>query len=326
MGVVTKGKPSRKPRDRRPRYQVFFALAINAWIPSWFKGGIFQGGIKGVCVPALNCYSCPSAMGACPIGAMQTFFAGLRFNLSVAQKKFGLYVAGFLATVGSAVGRMPCGWICPFGFVQELVHKVPSPKIKIPHFLTYFRYVVLATTVVALPLLIVDQFGYGQTWFCKWICPAGTLEAGIPLMLIKADLRPLIGFMYYWKLGLLALFLVWFVLSRRPFCRTVCPARRLLGPVQQGQPLPHGRRRREMHPLRQVHQGLPGRDQYLQIGQLARLRPLPEMRLVVQVRGDQLRVPRQERSRGRRPRQSVLTSAPQRLSNRKPCLRKNPGR
>ncbi len=223
MGVVTKAKPARKPRDRRHRYQAFFALAINAWIPSWFKGGIFQGGIKGVCVPALNCYSCPSAMGACPIGAMQTFFGGLRFNLSVAQKKFGLYVAGFLATVGSAVGRMPCGWICPFGFVQELVHKVPSPKIKIPHFLTYFRYVVLATTVVALPLLIVDQFGYGQTWFCKWICPAGTLEAGIPLMLIKADLRPLIGFMYYWKLGLLALFLVWFVLSRRPFCRTVCP-------------------------------------------------------------------------------------------------------
>jgi polyferredoxin len=223
MGVVTTAKPARKPRDRRPRYQAFFALAINAWIPSWFKGGIFQGGIKGVCVPALNCYSCPSAMGACPIGAMQTFFGGLRFNLSVAQKKFGLYVAGLLATVGSAVGRMPCGWICPFGFVQELVHKVPSPKIKIPHFLTYFRYVVLATTVVALPLLIVDQFGYGQTWFCKWICPAGTLEAGIPLMLIKADLRPLIGFMYYWKLGLLALFLVWFVLSRRPFCRTVCP-------------------------------------------------------------------------------------------------------
>ena len=223
MGAVTKAKPVRKPRDRRPRYQAFFALALNAWIPSWFKGGIFQGGIKGVCVPALNCYSCPSAMGACPIGAMQTFFGGLRFNLSVAQKKFGLYVAGLLATVGSAVGRLPCGWICPFGFFQELVHKVPSPKIKIPHFLTYFRYVVLATTVVALPLLIVDQFGYGQTWFCKWICPAGTLEAGIPLMLIKADLRPLIGFMYYWKLGLLALFLVWFALSRRPFCRTVCP-------------------------------------------------------------------------------------------------------
>jgi ferredoxin-type protein NapH len=223
MGDAMKSTVPRKPRDRRPWYQAVFALGINAWIPAWFQGGIFQGGVKGVCVPGLNCYSCPSAMGACPVGAMQTFFGGLRFNLSVAEKKFGLYVAGFLAAVGSAVGRMPCGWVCPFGFFQELVHKIPSPKIKLPHFLTYFRYVVLATTVVALPLLVVDQFGYGQTWFCKWICPAGTLEAGIPLMLIKADLRPLIGFMYYWKLGLLVLFLGWFVLSRRPFCRTVCP-------------------------------------------------------------------------------------------------------
>ena len=147
---------------------------------------------------------------------------------------------------------MPCGWICPFGFFQELVHKVPSPKIKIPHFLTYFRYVVLATTVVALPLLIVDQFGYGQTWFCKWICPAGTLEAGIPLMLIKADLRPLIGFMYYWKLGLLVLFLGLVRPQPAALLPDGLPPRRVLGPVQQGQPLPHGRRRREMHPLRQV--------------------------------------------------------------------------
>lgn len=215
--------PARKPRDRRPWYQAFFALGLNAWVPSWLKGEIFQGGIKGVCVPGLNCYSCPSALGACPVGALQTSFAGLRFNLSVAEKKFGLYVAGFLAAVGSAVGRMPCGWVCPFGYLQELLHKIPTPKLDVPRFLTYFRYAVLATTVVALPLLVVDQFGYGQTWFCKWICPAGTLEAGIPLILLKADLRPLVGFMYYWKLGLLALFLVWFVLSRRPFCRTVCP-------------------------------------------------------------------------------------------------------
>ncbi|MCK7476680.1 MAG: 4Fe-4S binding protein [Candidatus Moduliflexus flocculans] len=200
-------------------------------------------------------------MGACPVGAMQTFFGGLRFNLSVAQKKFGLYVAGFLAAVGSAVGRMPCGWVCPFGFVQELVHKIPSPKIQIPHFLTYFRYVVLATTVVALPLLIVDQFGYGQTWFCKWICPAGTLEAGIPLMLIKADLRPLIGFMYYWKLGLLVLFLGLVRPQPAALLPDGLPSRRLLGPVQQGQPVPHGRRRRKVHPLRQVPQGLPRRDQ-----------------------------------------------------------------
>lgn len=216
-------RKSRKPRDHRPWYQAGFALALNAWIPSWFRGEIFQGRIKGVCVPALNCYSCPSALGACPIGAMQTFFGGLRFNLSVAQKRFGFYVAGLMAAVGSAVGRLPCGWICPFGFIQELIHKIPTPKLRIPHWMTYFRYAVLAVMVVALPLLIVDEFGYGETWFCKWICPSGTLEAGLPLMLIKPDLRPLIGFMYLWKVGLLVLFVAWFVVTIRPFCRTVCP-------------------------------------------------------------------------------------------------------
>jgi len=219
----------RKPRDMRARYQAAFALGQNAWLPAWLKGGIFQGGVKGVCVPALNCYSCPSALGACPIGAIQNSFAGLRFNLSVAERKFGLYVAGFLAAVGSAVGRMPCGWVCPFGFLQELLHKIPTPKVRLPRVMTYFRYVVLAVMVVALPLLVVDELGLGQTWFCKWICPAGTLEAGIPLVLLRPGLRDLIGFMYYWKIGLLVLFAGWFVLSRRPFCRTVCPLGAVFG-------------------------------------------------------------------------------------------------
>jgi ferredoxin-type protein NapH len=228
MGILS------KPRSRRAWYQALGALAINAWLPNWLTGKIFQGNIKGVCVPVLNCYSCPSALGACPIGAMQTFFGGLRFNLSVAEKKFGLYVIGLLGVVGSVVGRMPCGWLCPFGFIQELLHKIPTPKIKLPRFFSAFRYMFLAIFVVALPLLIVDQFGLGQTWFCKWICPAGTLEAGIPLVALNQGLRSLIGFMYYWKVALLVLFIGWMVVSIRPFCRAVCPLGAILGLFNKG--------------------------------------------------------------------------------------------
>jgi polyferredoxin len=223
VGILT------KPRRKRVWYQALSALAINAWLPNWLTGKIYQGKIKGVCIPVLNCYSCPAAMGACPIGAIQTFLASVRLNLAAAEAKFGLYVVGLLGVVGSVVGRMPCGWLCPFGLIQELMHKIPTPKLKLPRSFSHFRYAFLGVLVVALPLLVVDQYGLGQTWFCKWVCPAGTLEAGIPLIFLNVGLRGLIGFMYRWKVSLLILFLVWMTVSRRPFCRAVCPLGAILG-------------------------------------------------------------------------------------------------
>ncbi|MEN6312259.1 MAG: 4Fe-4S binding protein [Acidobacteriota bacterium] len=223
MGILS------KPRRKRIWYQALAALGLNAWLPNWLTGQIYQGKVKGVCVPVLNCYSCPSALGACPIGALQTSLAGVRLNLAAAEAKFGLYVVGLLGAVGSVVGRMPCGWLCPFGLLQELAHKIPTPKLRLPRAFSYGRYVFLAVLVVGLPLLVVDQYGLGQTWFCKWVCPAGTLEAGIPLILLNKGLRGLIGFMYYWKVALLFLFLGWMTVSRRPFCRAVCPLGAILG-------------------------------------------------------------------------------------------------
>jgi len=208
---------------KRRWFQIFSFLAINAYIPAWFKGEIYQGSIKGTCVPVLNCYSCPSAIGACPIGAMQNFFATSKFNISIAQYHLGLYVIGFLGAIGSIVGRMPCGWLCPFGFLQELMYKIKTKKFRIPKFLTYMKYVVLVVFVVLLPLLIMDEFGFGQTWFCKWICPAGTLEAGVPLSALNADIRAQLGFLFSWKMGILVLFIVWMIVAKRPFCRTACP-------------------------------------------------------------------------------------------------------
>jgi ferredoxin-type protein NapH len=216
-------------RDKRKWFQGLSALGFNFYLPAFLKGEIFQGGTKGVCVPVLNCYSCPSAVGACPIGALQNAFGSIRFKLSVAEFQFGLYVLGFLGAVGSLVGRIPCGWLCPFGLIQELLYKIPAPKLRIPKFLSSLKYLILALMVFALPLLIADEFGYGQTWFCKWICPAGTLEAGLPLVLLNAGIRTQIGFMFFWKVGLLVFFLAWMVVSQRPFCRTTCPLGALFG-------------------------------------------------------------------------------------------------
>ena len=141
---------------KRRLFQIFSTLGFNIYLPSFFKGEIFQGNTKGVCVPILNCYSCPSAIGACPIGSIQNSFASLKFNLSIASYQFGLYVIGVLGAVGSLVGRMPCGWLCPFGLVQEALYKIRSKKIPIPKFMSYGRYVVLVLFVFLLPLLVTD--------------------------------------------------------------------------------------------------------------------------------------------------------------------------
>lgn len=181
----------------------------------------------------LNCYSCPSAIGTCPIGSLQNFFASIRFNLSISQYQLGFYVIGFLGAVGSLIGRFPCGWLCPFGFIQELFYKIHTTKIHIPKFMLCLKYVVLAVMVIVLPLLILDEFGFGQIWFCKWICPVGTLEAGIPLATLNAEIRNQLGFLFNWKMGVLILFIIWMTFSKRPFCRTVCPLGAIFGPFNK---------------------------------------------------------------------------------------------
>lgn len=203
--------------------QAVASLLNNSYLLFPFTGNIYQGTLKSFCSPGLNCYSCPAAAAACPIGALQNFMTALRPALKSGYPHFGFYVIGALGLTGSFSGRMPCGWLCPFGFIQELIHKIPSRKFGIPRVLSYLKYIILILFVFLLPLFITDESGYGITWFCKFICPAGTLEAGIPMLFLKEELRSLIGMLFYNKLFILGLFLIWMVFCSRPFCRTACP-------------------------------------------------------------------------------------------------------
>jgi len=193
---------------------------------SWtfpFTRNIYQGRLKSVCVPGLNCYSCPAATGACPLGSLQNFAATMRPGLEAGRFHFGLYVIGFLGIIGTLVGRMPCAWVCPFGFMQELIYKIPSRKVEIPKFLIYLKYIFLALFVFVLPLFVIDDFGYGMTWFCKYVCPAGTLEAGLTMMGLQPSLRQMAGLLFYGKVVILIVFLLLMVFIKRPFCRILCP-------------------------------------------------------------------------------------------------------
>ena len=187
----------------------------NFHIGNFAKGQIYNGKWKQFCSPGLNCYSCPAANLACPIGAMQ--------SVASSSMKFSFYVVGILMAIGVVLGRGVCGYLCPFGLLQELFFKIKSPKIRIPKFLTWTKYVILVLFVIVLPALWVSSLGIAKPWFCEYICPVGTLEAGIPLLLVNAGLRNIIGPIFSLKLGILIAVIVLSIVCYRFFCKVMCP-------------------------------------------------------------------------------------------------------
>ncbi len=203
--------------------QILFGLLTNANWAFPFTRSIYQGPLKVICSPGLNCYSCPSSTTYCPVGSLQNILGGIKISLSNNQYFFGLSVIGALGVLGAMFGRMICGWACPFGLIQELLHKIPSRKFSISRSLNYGKYAMLLVVVILFPLIMVDEFGGSSPWFCKFICPAGTLEAGLPMLLLQPNLTSTIGALFYNKLAILLSVLLWSVAASRPFCRTLCP-------------------------------------------------------------------------------------------------------
>ena len=197
-----------------------WALCTNGYLTGFVQGKIYSGKLKSLCLPGLNCYSCPGSLGSCPIGALQAVLGSAKYKLS-------FYLLGFFLIIGTLLGRLVCGFLCPFGLFQDLLHKLPFPK-KIQSFkgdraLRRLKYGILAVFVILLPLFAVDAAGNGSPWFCKWICPAGTLEGGIPLVFTSPILKDALGFLFAWKLVIWGIILLLSILIWRPFCKYICP-------------------------------------------------------------------------------------------------------
>ena len=166
-----------KPTTRR-LIQVYAALLYNAYVKGFIKGDIYTGGIKNFCVPGFNCYSCPGAIGACPLGALQNALAS-------SDKRAPYYVLGILMLYGLILGRTICGWLCPLGLIQELFYKIPTPKVKksrFTHALSYLKYVLLAVFVVIIPLAYSLQ-QYPVPGFCCTICFNTSGSSSLKLLL-----------------------------------------------------------------------------------------------------------------------------------------------
>ena len=211
-----KHKPS-----KRKVVQLYAALLYNANIKGFFNGRIYKGATKNMCVPGLNCYSCPGAIGSCPLGALQN-------ALSASKTKTPAYVFGIIILFGLLLGRTICGWLCPVGLGQELLYKIKTPKVKkskVTRVFSYFKYAVLIALVVIVPLM------FAVPGFCEYICPAGKFEGGVGLLSNSANegLLANLGPLFSWKFMLLVFIMVASIFFFRFFCRFLCPLGALYG-------------------------------------------------------------------------------------------------
>ena len=205
--------------------QLYFAVLFNANLKGFVTGNIYQGGSKIMCAPGINCYSCPGAIGACPLGSLQGAFSADHSTL--------YYVFGILLLYSVMLGRMICGWLCPFGLVQELLYKIPTPKLKkspVTRLLSYLKYVILVFFVFLIPI----TYAFKDTplpAFCKYICPAGTIEGGLILLSnkVNASYFSMLGPIFTWKFLMMVSIVVGSVFAFRLFCRFLCPLGALYG-------------------------------------------------------------------------------------------------
>lgn len=211
---------------KRRLIQLYSALLFNSYLKGYITGEIFKGMSKNVCTPGLNCYSCPGAVTSCPLGALQNAFAST-------NKTAPYYMLGIVMLFGIMFGRWICGWLCPFGLLQDLLHKIKTPKLKkgiVTRVLSFIKYAILVIFVVFIPILYALR-DFPLPAFCKYICPAGTFGGAIGLLInpANADKFGMLGPLFTWKFALMISIIVGAIFVYRLFCRFICPLGAIYG-------------------------------------------------------------------------------------------------
>jgi len=144
---------------------------------------------------------------SCPAGTLQNIAS------SGAIVLVGISSAAALLFLTILAGRLFCGWICPFGFVLDLVDKITPKKLGWPSFLKsrMTKYGVLAGAVGG-------SYALGFQAFCT-VCPIGTLcrSYGVQSFFKSAELAivPALASLE--------------IAQRRSWCRYFCPVGAVLG-------------------------------------------------------------------------------------------------
>ena len=172
-------------------------LLTNLHLPNFLKGGLYQGAGKNVCVPGLNCYSCPAASGACPIGAFQELLHKIPTKKLSTKKlkpltylKYAvLLVMVFLlpAFLVNDVGMGDpffCKYLCPQGVLEGAIPlSLANSGIRAALGKLFTWKFSILLSVIVLSVVFYRPF-------CKWLCPLGAFYAlfnRVSLFQMKVD-------------------------------------------------------------------------------------------------------------------------------------------
>ncbi len=210
----------------RKASQIISTLLHNSYFGFLFTGNLYTGYFKRFCGPGLNCYSCPAALFACPLGSIQQVMISLKILPWSILSQALIFTLSNILILSLFFGRFICGWLCPFGFFQDLLYKLPFVKktFKLPfEAQRYFKHFFLLFFIFLLPALYINELGYGILWFCKYICPAGTFEAGYLNLILKPALMEKVGLIFLLKSLIFLGVALLCVIELRFFCKNLCP-------------------------------------------------------------------------------------------------------
>lgn len=199
----------RSGKSNPPRLVRYRAWVQTAFLGVWMLP--LGGSLFNICGPVFHCYACPLATFACPIGVIANFSA---------LHLFPFFAVGTLLVIGGAVGAFICGWVCPFGFFQDLLGKVPTPRWKLPAWTGHMRWAVLVGLVIVVPYF----FGEGHLLFICRVCPVGGIEGAGPEVVGAALAgHEVLPWPSLWKIGIVVLVVTAMFFTYRPWCILFCP-------------------------------------------------------------------------------------------------------
>mgnify|MGYP001184964428 CR=1 FL=1 len=204
----------RKPPLRTARWLKWRPWVQFGFLFVWLDPLMLR--IHSFCGPVFHCYACPLATFACPIGIIANFSA---------LHLIPFIALGTLAVISASVGAFICGWVCPFGWLQDMFARIPTPKVRLPRWAGHSRYVVLVALVIVIPFV----WGDAHPLFICRVCPAGALEAAVPSMAKAAAAGEGVAWPNTIKISVTVLFLLALFFTWRPWCTLLCPLGAIYG-------------------------------------------------------------------------------------------------